>query len=271
MSDYISQTITVSSCQSDISNQCRIKTPCITGMAQRGEGGFSSWRRAALSLGQCATHSLNHTHTHTHTHPTTDPPTHSFPTSLIAALLCTPSLTDASIHPFPRSRTHSHTDEPTRSPHHSPTPLPTPQPPHHTTTAPARSQTLSLCHMVRTRTCPPRRQTPALSNRPARVPFASIVCSSSKNRSSQASGNFRNSRYPRAAVAVRVIVGVGVAGAGVGVNVGVGVRVGPGLAEDKRRRRCDRAVGRSVGLCKPKASAGASWRRKGSDRRRFRC
>ena len=27
MSDYISQTITVSSCQSDISNQCRIKTP----------------------------------------------------------------------------------------------------------------------------------------------------------------------------------------------------------------------------------------------------
>ena len=33
MSDYISQTITVSSCQSDISNQCRIKTPCITGMA----------------------------------------------------------------------------------------------------------------------------------------------------------------------------------------------------------------------------------------------
>ena len=40
MSDYISQTITVSSCQSDISNQCRIKTPCITGMAekQRGRG-----------------------------------------------------------------------------------------------------------------------------------------------------------------------------------------------------------------------------------------
>ena len=42
MSDYISQTITVSSCQSDISNQCRIKTPSITGMAEElggGEGG----------------------------------------------------------------------------------------------------------------------------------------------------------------------------------------------------------------------------------------
>ena len=38
MSDYISQTITVSSCQSDISNQCRIKTPCITGMDERGGG-----------------------------------------------------------------------------------------------------------------------------------------------------------------------------------------------------------------------------------------
>ena len=35
MSDYISQTITVSSCQSDIGNQCRIKTPCITGMAEK--------------------------------------------------------------------------------------------------------------------------------------------------------------------------------------------------------------------------------------------
>ena len=35
MSDYISQTITVSSCLSDISNQCRIKTPCITGMAEK--------------------------------------------------------------------------------------------------------------------------------------------------------------------------------------------------------------------------------------------
>ena len=35
----VSQTITVSSCQSDISNQCRIKTPCITGMAGWGEGG----------------------------------------------------------------------------------------------------------------------------------------------------------------------------------------------------------------------------------------
>ena len=44
MSNYISQTITVSSCQSDTSNQCRIKTPCITGMAEksvsvRGGGG----------------------------------------------------------------------------------------------------------------------------------------------------------------------------------------------------------------------------------------
>ena len=35
MCHYISQTITVSSCQSDISNQCRIKTPCITGMAEK--------------------------------------------------------------------------------------------------------------------------------------------------------------------------------------------------------------------------------------------
>ena len=34
-----SQTITVGSCQSDISNQCRIKTPSITGMAQTREGG----------------------------------------------------------------------------------------------------------------------------------------------------------------------------------------------------------------------------------------
>ena len=37
MSDYISQTITVSSCQSDISNQCRIKTPCNT-FFRGGEG-----------------------------------------------------------------------------------------------------------------------------------------------------------------------------------------------------------------------------------------
>ena len=49
MSDYISQTITVSSCQSDISNQCRIKTPCITGMAEKsnpplgGLGGGGAW------------------------------------------------------------------------------------------------------------------------------------------------------------------------------------------------------------------------------------
>ena len=33
------QTITVSSCQSDISNQCRIKTPCSTGMAGETGGG----------------------------------------------------------------------------------------------------------------------------------------------------------------------------------------------------------------------------------------
>ena len=31
----VSQKITVSSCQSDISNQCRIKTPCITSMAEK--------------------------------------------------------------------------------------------------------------------------------------------------------------------------------------------------------------------------------------------
>ena len=35
----VSQTITVSSCQSDISNQCRIKKPCITGMAVKSWGG----------------------------------------------------------------------------------------------------------------------------------------------------------------------------------------------------------------------------------------
>ena len=40
MSDYISQTITVSSCQSDISNQCRIKT------AAAGGGG---WHKASVS------------------------------------------------------------------------------------------------------------------------------------------------------------------------------------------------------------------------------
>ena len=50
MSDYSSQTITVSSCQSDISNQCRIKTPCITGMAEKsnprlgGGGGLDKAR-----------------------------------------------------------------------------------------------------------------------------------------------------------------------------------------------------------------------------------
>ena len=44
MSDYISQTITVSSCQSDISNQCRIKTPCITGMAEKSNPPLAGWR-----------------------------------------------------------------------------------------------------------------------------------------------------------------------------------------------------------------------------------
>ena len=48
MSDYISQTVTVSSCQSDISNQCRIKTPCITGMAAGGGGGGWGGRGGAL-------------------------------------------------------------------------------------------------------------------------------------------------------------------------------------------------------------------------------
>ena len=40
----VSQTITVSSCQSDISNQCRIKKPCITGMecGRGGRGGSSN-------------------------------------------------------------------------------------------------------------------------------------------------------------------------------------------------------------------------------------
>ena len=45
MSDYISQTITVSSCQSDISNQCQIKTPCITGMAEKSNLPLAGWRR----------------------------------------------------------------------------------------------------------------------------------------------------------------------------------------------------------------------------------
>ena len=43
MSDYISQTITVSSCQSDISNQCQIKTPCITGMAEKSNPPLAGW------------------------------------------------------------------------------------------------------------------------------------------------------------------------------------------------------------------------------------
>ena len=42
MPDYNSQTITVGSCQSDISNQCRIKTPCITGMAEKEQP--AAWR-----------------------------------------------------------------------------------------------------------------------------------------------------------------------------------------------------------------------------------
>ena len=41
----ISQTITISSCQSDISNQCRIKTPCITGMAEKSNPPIAGWRR----------------------------------------------------------------------------------------------------------------------------------------------------------------------------------------------------------------------------------
>ena len=44
MSDYIGQTITVSSCQSDISNQCRIKTPCTFG----GGGGGGSVRERQI-------------------------------------------------------------------------------------------------------------------------------------------------------------------------------------------------------------------------------
>ena len=39
----VSQTITVSSCSSDISNQCPIKKPCITGMAEKAPtGGYLS-------------------------------------------------------------------------------------------------------------------------------------------------------------------------------------------------------------------------------------
>ena len=48
MSDYISQTITGSSSQSDISNQCRIKTPCITGIT--GTGGLGGGGRAFCFL-----------------------------------------------------------------------------------------------------------------------------------------------------------------------------------------------------------------------------
>ena len=47
MSDYISQTITVGSCQSDISNQCWIKTPCITGMAEKSNLPLACWRSSA--------------------------------------------------------------------------------------------------------------------------------------------------------------------------------------------------------------------------------
>ena len=46
----VSQTITVSSCQSDISNQCRIKTPCITGMAEKAGGGGGG--RASFEHGE---------------------------------------------------------------------------------------------------------------------------------------------------------------------------------------------------------------------------
>ena len=51
MSDYIRQTVTVSSCQSDISNQCRIKTPCITGMAEKSNPPLAGWRITGITGG----------------------------------------------------------------------------------------------------------------------------------------------------------------------------------------------------------------------------
>ena len=41
----VSQTITVSSCHSDISNQCQIKKPCITVMAEKSFPPLASWKR----------------------------------------------------------------------------------------------------------------------------------------------------------------------------------------------------------------------------------
>ena len=41
----VSQPITGSSCQSDISNQCRIKKPCITGMAEKSLPLLAGWKR----------------------------------------------------------------------------------------------------------------------------------------------------------------------------------------------------------------------------------
>ena len=41
----VSQTITISSCQSDIRNQCRIKKPCISGMAEKSFPPLAGWKR----------------------------------------------------------------------------------------------------------------------------------------------------------------------------------------------------------------------------------
>ena len=64
MSDYISQTITVSSCQSDISNQRRIKTPCITGMAEKSNppgGGAIKQRIQSSHMPPCHRHMITAT------------------------------------------------------------------------------------------------------------------------------------------------------------------------------------------------------------------
>ena len=47
MSDYISQTITVSGCQLDISNQWRIGKPCMTGVAEKSNPPLAGWNRGA--------------------------------------------------------------------------------------------------------------------------------------------------------------------------------------------------------------------------------
>ena len=39
----LKQTITVSRCQSDISNQCPIRRPCITGMAEKSFPPLAGW------------------------------------------------------------------------------------------------------------------------------------------------------------------------------------------------------------------------------------